>query len=67
MYAEADTHFYPDLSVEDCGLLLMERSGGGIVSLGPSWSRPNQAFPTWGDVTMEVSGTEGVANDDYAA
>jgi predicted dehydrogenase len=67
VYAQADTHFYPDLSVEDCGLLLMELSGGGIVSLDPSWSRPNQAFPTWGDVTMEVSGTEGVANVDYAA
>lgn len=67
VYAEADTHFYPDLSVEDCGLLLMELSGGGIVSLDPSWSRPNQAFPTWGDVTMEVSGTEGVANVDYTA
>ncbi len=67
VYAQADTHFYPQLPVEDCGLLLMELSGGGIVSLDPSWSRPNQAFPTWGDVTMEVSGTGGVANVDYAA
>jgi predicted dehydrogenase len=67
VYAQADTHFYPQLPVEDCGLLLMELSGGGIVSLDPSWSRPNQAFPTWGDVTMEVSGTEGVANVDYSA
>ncbi len=67
VYAQADTHFYPDLAVEDCGLLIMELSGGGIVSLDPSWSRPNQAFPTWGDVTMEVSGTEGVANVDYTA
>ncbi len=67
VYAQADTHFYPDLAVEDCGLIIMELSGGGIVSLDPSWSRPNQAFPTWGDVTMEVSGTEGVANVDYTA
>lgn len=67
VYAEADTHFYPDLQVEDCGLLLMELSGGTILSLDPSWSRPNQAFPTWGDVTLEVTGAGGVANLDFTA
>ncbi|MBA3943939.1 MAG: Gfo/Idh/MocA family oxidoreductase [Herpetosiphonaceae bacterium] len=67
VYAEADTHFYPELAVEDCGLLVMELTGGGIVSLDPSWSRPNKAFPTWGDVTLELTGTQGVASFDYTA
>lgn len=67
VYAEADTRFYPNLGVEDCGLLIMTLSGGGFASLDPSWSRPNQAFPTWGDVTMQVTGTNGVATFDYMA
>jgi predicted dehydrogenase len=67
VYAEADTRFYPDLEVEDCGLLIMDLSGGGFTSLDPSWSRPNKAFPSWGDVTLEVTGTEGVASFDFTA
>jgi len=67
VYAEADTRFSPDLGVEDCALLTMTLSGGGFASLDPSWSRPDKAFPTWGDVTMQVSGTEGVATFDYLA
>lgn len=67
VYAEADTQFYPDLPVEDCGLLIMGLSGGGFASLDPSWSRPNQAFPTWGDVHVQLTGTGGVATFDYGA
>lgn len=67
VYAEADTHFYPGLGVDDCGLLIMDLSGGGFASLDPSWSRPNRAFPTWGDVTMQLTGTAGVATLDATA
>ena len=67
VYAEAATRFYPGLGVEDCGLLMMELSDGSFASLDPSWSRPNKAFPTWGDVTMEITGTEGVAGFDFTA
>jgi len=67
VYAEADARFSPDLGVEDCALLTMTLSGGGFASLDPSWSRPDKAFPTWGDVTMQVTGTEGVATFDYTA
>ena len=67
VYAEADTRFSPELGVEDCALLTMTLSGGGFASLDPSWSRPDKAFPTWGDVTMQVTGTEGVATFDYTA
>jgi predicted dehydrogenase len=66
VYAEAATRHH-DLAVDDCGLLLITLEGGLIASLDPSWSRPVHAFPTWGDVTMEVTGTAGVASLDVFA
>ncbi len=67
VYAQADTRFYPGLGVDDCGLLIMTLSSGAFANLDPSWSRPNKAFPTWGDVTMQVSCTNGIATFDYTA
>ncbi|PAV31211.1 dehydrogenase [Virgibacillus profundi] len=64
VYAEFDTRFY-DIEVEDAGLVTLELESGVIVSIDPSWSRP-KTFPTWGDVTMEIVGTEGtIAVDAY--
>jgi|SRR5699024_3444266 len=57
VYAELDTRFY-DIDVEDCGIVTLEMESGVIVTIDPSWSRP-KTFPTWGDVTMEVTGTKG--------
>ncbi|WP_338788026.1 Gfo/Idh/MocA family oxidoreductase [Metabacillus sp. FJAT-53654] len=62
VYAEFDTLFY-DIEVEDCGLVMLELESGVIVSIDPSWSRP-KTFPTWGDVTMEIVGTEGALSVD---
>lgn len=62
VYAEFDTRFY-DIEVEDCGLVMLELESGVIVSIDPSWSRP-KTFPTWGDVTMEIVGTEGALSVD---
>jgi predicted dehydrogenase len=62
VYAEFDTRFY-DIDVEDCGLVMLELESGVIVSIDPSWSRP-KTFPTWGDVTMEIVGTEGALSVD---
>ncbi|HOV33011.1 MAG TPA: Gfo/Idh/MocA family oxidoreductase [Candidatus Hydrogenedens sp.] len=45
--------------VDDMGCLQMEMDGGIQISHIASWSRP-KSFPTWGDVTMEFIGTEGV-------
>lgn len=66
VYAEAATRYY-ELPVDDCGLLLITMEDGVVVSLDPSWSRPAQSFPTWGDVTMEVTGTAGIAAIDVFA
>ncbi|MFD1848613.1 Gfo/Idh/MocA family protein [Oceanobacillus bengalensis] len=64
VYAELDTRFY-DIDVEDCGSVLLELESGVIASIDPSWSRP-ATFPTWGDVTMKIVGTEGtIAVDAY--
>ncbi|WP_217586499.1 Gfo/Idh/MocA family protein [Lentibacillus saliphilus] len=57
VYAEFDTRFY-DIAVEDCGSVLLEMESGMVVSIDPSWSRPN-VYPTWGNVTMKLIGTEG--------
>jgi predicted dehydrogenase len=66
VYAEAATRHY-DLAVDDCGLLLITLESGVVVSLDPSWSRPAQSFPTWGDVMLEVTGTLGGASVDVFA
>ncbi len=63
VYAEAATRHY-DIPVDDCGMLLMTMQGGMFVSLDPSWSRPNNSYPTWGDVTMEITAMNGIINLD---
>ncbi|KUK89274.1 MAG: dehydrogenase [Marinimicrobia bacterium 46_43] len=47
-----------DIPVEDCGLLLLSLSDDSFMSLDCSWSRP-EAYPYWGDVTLNLVGTEG--------
>ncbi len=66
VYAEIDTRFHP-IGIDDTGLLTLEFENGVIAALDPSWSRPQRSFPTWGDVTLEVVGTEGVTHLDAFA
>jgi len=63
VYAEIDTKFY-DMDIDDCGTLILEFNRGTIGSHDPSWSRPNKAYPTWGDVTLKVVGTQGTVEMD---
>lgn len=62
VYAEISNLMY-GLEFDDCGLLTIEFDNGMFATLDSSWSRP-KTFPTWGDVTMEVVGTEGTASLD---
>ncbi|WP_135550166.1 Gfo/Idh/MocA family protein [Paenibacillus cymbidii] len=55
VYAELDTAF-GDTDVEDCGIVMIEFDNGVLATIDPSWSRPD-AFPTWGDFTLEIVGT----------
>ncbi|MFC5703404.1 Gfo/Idh/MocA family protein [Cohnella faecalis] len=57
VYALAET-LYHDIDVDDAGMVHMRYDNGVIAVLDPSWSRP-KSYPTWGDVTMEIVGTEG--------
>ncbi len=65
VYAEIDTLLH-DVDIDDCGILTVEFENGMFASLDASWSRP-KSFPTWGDVTMEIVGTEGVIDLDLFA
>ena len=58
VYAEVDSRIW-GIPLDDCGMLSLELEGGIIMTQDPSWSRP-KSFPTWGDVTLEFVGTEGV-------
>jgi len=57
VYAEVDTMIH-DVDIDDCGMLFMELEGGIPFTQDPSWSRP-KSFHTWGDVTLELVGTQG--------
>lgn len=65
VYAEAATRF-ADQETDDCGTLAMRFDSGTFATLDPSWSRP-KAYPTWGDVTMEIVGTNGTLTLDAFA
>lgn len=58
VYAEYDRLIH-DIETEDCGLLTMELTNNVFATLDTSWNRPS-AYPTWGDVTMTIIGTNGV-------
>jgi predicted dehydrogenase len=59
VYAQAGSLF-SNSGIDDAGLLTLTFENGVIASHDASWSR-NKNFPTWGDVTIEVLGTEGRA------
>ncbi len=65
VYAEIGHGFYHQ-DWEDTGFLSIGYQGGVFATLDTSWSRP-AAFPTWGDVTLQVVGTEGVLDLDLFA
>ena len=65
VYAEMATRIH-DIPVDDTGLLMLRMSNGLPVSLDTSWSRPAN-WPTWGGVTIDVIGEEGVLSFDAFA
>jgi predicted dehydrogenase len=64
VYCELGDQFHGGLTgTDDLGSMHLEMEGGIQVSHVASWSRP-RSFPTWGDVTIEFIGTQGVLNVD---
>jgi UDP-N-acetylglucosamine 3-dehydrogenase len=63
VYAEVDT-FFGARGTDDAAILTLELEGGSFAdgafaTIDPSWSR-GDGYPTWGDVTLRISGTSGV-------
>ena len=59
VYAEVgQSLLHQGLGIDDAGLLSFRLSNGVIATLDTSWSRP-VSYPTWGDVTLELTGENG--------
>lgn len=52
-----------DIPVEDCALVSLEFQNRVYAAIDASWDRPS-SYPTHGDVTMEIVGTEGCVSLD---
>lgn len=64
VYAEiAANRFHRGEQIDDAGLLTFQLANGVYGTLDTSWSRP-ASYPTWGDVTIEVTGDRGVITVD---
>lgn len=62
VYAEIG-NLISEIPIDDCGILTMEFENGVFATLDCSWSR-NKTYPIWGDVTLEIVGTEGTVKID---
>ncbi|CAN7193106.1 Gfo/Idh/MocA family protein [Rossellomorea sp. LjRoot5] len=56
VHAIVDSYFH-SIDIDDAGILTMEFENGVIASHDASWSRFSE-YPMWGDVTIEVIGTQ---------
>src|ERR671917_1397817 len=70
VYAEVDS-FFGAGGTDDAAILTLELEGGSFAdgafaTLDPSWSR-GKGYPTWGDVTLRITGSSGVLNVDAFA
>ncbi len=58
VYAATNRRMHPELAVDSVGVLTMDFASDFFASLDASWSRP-ESFHVWGDVWLEIVGTEG--------
>jgi len=65
VHAEIDNGFYHQ-DFDDTGFLTISYDGGAFATPYTSWSRPKN-YPTWGDVTLQIMGSGGVADVDLFA
>jgi predicted dehydrogenase len=66
VYAQTNRLLYPDLPVETAGTLAVTFADATVATIDCSWSKP-RSYPTWGGVTLELVGDEGVASADAFA
>jgi predicted dehydrogenase len=64
VYAEVGYELlHPGLGIDDAGMLSFKMANDAFGTLDTSWSRP-ESYPTWGDVTIEVIGEQGIIEAD---
>jgi predicted dehydrogenase len=65
VYAALNSIFYSDedLGVETGGLVMLTFENGTFATIDCSWSKPPN-YPTWGGLTMELVGENGLATVD---
>lgn len=56
VYGIVDSYFH-NIDIDDAGILTLEFENGIIATHDASWSK-FYAYPTWGDVTIEVIGSK---------
>lgn len=59
VYAEINHVIHPEAQVETGGIVTITFDSGVIATIDCSWSRPD-SYPTWGGLSIEAVGTEGV-------
>ncbi len=64
VFARASSRLH-NLRVEDAALLTLEMSNGVKVTLDTSWSKPQQSFPGFTDVSLVIVGAGGVLNLEF--
>lgn len=62
VYAQTNSRMY-GRNTDDTAMLALDYEGGPFVTHDSSWSRP-AGFRTWGDVTMEIVGENGIVELD---
>ncbi|WP_104138186.1 Gfo/Idh/MocA family protein [Cryobacterium sp. Y62] len=53
----------PEVRAETGGLVTISYTGGFVATIDCSWSQPDTA-PTWGGLTLQIVGTQGIADID---
>ncbi|MEN8238327.1 MAG: Gfo/Idh/MocA family oxidoreductase [Actinomycetota bacterium] len=66
VYAEVNRVMHPDANVETGGIVTVSFDNDVIATIDCSWSRPD-SYPTWGGLTIETVGTEGIFTIDAFA
>ena len=60
IYAEISNRMFGQ-DYDDSGVITVDFTNKMFVSIDSSWSRP-KSYPFWGNVNMDLTGTEGIAH-----
>ncbi len=58
VYCACGNKIHEGLGTDDVGSLQLEMKNGALITHVASWDRP-ESFPTWGDLTLDLTGSKG--------